>query len=452
MRSKSWVILAAGFGAVLLITLSSGLDALRRVRRTYDAVLTIQKARMESYDTLQHIEAALYRSGIFARDFLLDRSELTAPMYRRELLRVRVEMQDALEKWNRMPAPADRALSARLGREIDSYLDSMMPLFDWTPREKLMLSAFFLRKEVLPRRRTVLDLARQIETVTQKTLAARQDEMGAAMRESQRRGKLMLGLAVGLGVLVAGISVWRIAGLENRAGRQHKQTERSEREMRRLSQELVHAQEDERKRISRELHDEVGQTLTALRLEVGNLERIGDHNSGEYHARISDAKSLAEQALRAVRNMAMGLRPSILDDLGLGPALDWQAREFSRRTGIPAEVFREGVARDLPDPHRTCFYRIAQEALTNCARHASAHSVRITLHAAENRASITIQDDGRGMPPDERPADHPSTMGLLGMEERVKELSGRLEIQSQPGKGTLLKATLPLPELDQEAE
>ena len=165
-----------------------------------------------------------------------------------------------------------------------------------------------------------------------------------------------------------------------------------------------------------------------------------------FREHMKEAKGLAEQTLRSVRSLAMGLRPSMLDDLGLGPALEWQAREFSRRTGIPVEVSREGELDDLPEAHRTCLYRAVQESLTNCARHAQAHQIRIAANSDHGRLSLIVQDDGRGMPAailNKREAY--GTLGLLGIEERVKELAGKLEVYSRPGKGTLLKITIPLP-------
>ena len=148
-----------------------------------------------------------------------------------------------------------------------------------------------------------------------------------------------------------------------------------------------------------------------------------------------------------MRNLAAGLRPSILDDLGLGPALEWQAREFSRRTGIPVEVQRSGLLPELPDRHRTCLYRVVQEALTNCARHAEAHEIRIALETEADHLSLTVQDDGRGLG-GQAPLDHANGatgLGLMGIEERVRELGGTLAIRSQAGKGTLLNASIPLP-------
>ena len=136
----------------------------------------------------------------------------------------------------------------------------------------------------------------------------------------------------------------------------------------------------------------------------------------------------------------------MLDDLGLGPALEWQAREFSRRTGVPVTVQADGTVDLLPESYRTCIYRVVQEALTNCARHASAKSIRVNLHGRPNWLALTVEDDGGGFLPEESRG---RGIGLIGIRERVGELGGSVEIFSQPGKGTLIRAELPLQEARQ---
>jgi len=228
--------------------------------------------------------------------------------------------------------------------------------------------------------------------------------------------------------------------LEDRAEQHRARIEQSMEEMRSLSQKLVKAQEAERKSISRELHDQVGQVLTALRMEIGNVEQLRETAGPEFQEHVAAAKQLAEQTLRSVRDLAMGLRPSLLDDLGLASALKWQGREFTRHTGTPVDVQIEGNLDRLSEDHRTCIYRVVQEALTNCARHAKATTIRVTLHASNDMLFLNVQDDGVGFSVKETAE---PGLGLLGIEERVRELGGRVSIVSQPQKGTLLKAELP---------
>jgi len=140
-----------------------------------------------------------------------------------------------------------------------------------------------------------------------------------------------------------------------------------------------------------------------------------------------------------VRNMALLLRPSMLDDIGLVPALRWQAREVARRTGIRVDIATGSLPDELPDEHKTCVYRVVQEALHNCTRHADAHVCRITLRHENGELILAVQDDGKGFDRTEERG-----LGLLGIQERAERLHGRFEVNSVPGKGTLLTVALPL--------
>jgi signal transduction histidine kinase len=250
----------------------------------------------------------------------------------------------------------------------------------------------------------------------------------------------MMGFALAFGTLVALLTTHRVAALEKKQEQQRRQIEETQSNLRKLSRRLVQAQEGERKALSRELHDEVGQTMTALGIEISNLEKLRNSDSGAFHARIEDAKQLNKKAMHIIRDLAMGLRPSMLDDLGLEPALRWQGREFSRRTGVPASVQVTGAVDELSDAQRTSIYRIVQEAFTNCARHAKAKNVLVTVRAEENRVALVVQDDGIGFDASARP----SGLGLLGIQERVQELDGSLRISSEKNKGTTLRVEIPI--------
>ncbi len=291
---------------------------------------------------------------------------------------------------------------------------------------------------MLPRRDAALEIARRISLINDSALESQQQRLEQGQAAFNRYLLWMLGVAVSLGLLVAGTSIFRISRLERESEGNRARSARAERELRRLSQELVRAQEAERRSLSRELHDEVGQSLTALRMELANLEGLRTSSGEEFAGRLQEAKLLAEQTMTSVRDLAMGLRPAMLDDLGLGPALEWQGREFSRRSGIPAAVEIDGVVDALPDTHRTCVFRIVQEALTNCARHAQAKSVRITVHGAPKTVYLSVQDDGVGFSGAEGRG-----LGLIGIEERARELGGSVALRSEPGKGTTLRVELP---------
>src|SRR5437879_4057528 len=175
-------------------------------------------------------------------------------------------------------------------------------------------------------------------------------------------------------------------------------------------------------------------------MQVANLEHLLDGPQSEFRSHLADAKRLTEETLRTVRNLAMGLRPSMLDDSGIAPAVRWQAHELSRRTGTPVKLQIEGDFDGLGDERRTCLYRVVQEALTNCARHAEATTIQITMQGNKDTVCLSIRDDGVGFD-----TGRASTgLGLIGIEERVKELGGSLAVDSWPNRGTLLRVEIPL--------
>jgi signal transduction histidine kinase len=227
--------------------------------------------------------------------------------------------------------------------------------------------------------------------------------------------------------------------LERRHDVQRKQIEETQNNLRRLSQRLVQAQEFERRALSRELHDEVGQTMTALGIELGNLEKLRDSNGG-FQDRMDELKRLNAEAVRAIRDLAMGLRPSMLDDLGLEAALKWQGREFSRHTGVPAIVHVDSTLDNLSDGQRTCIYRVVQEALTNCARHANATNVLVSVRTIHDRIVVLVEDDGIGFDL----AYMRGGLGLLGIQERVQALDGKLHVSSEQQKGTTIQVEIPV--------
>jgi signal transduction histidine kinase len=204
-----------------------------------------------------------------------------------------------------------------------------------------------------------------------------------------------------------------------------------------LSARLVDAQETERRTISRELHDQVGQTLNAVLVDAANLARRIPEDDTVSRGYLDNIRAYADSSVNSIRDIALLLRPSMLDDLGLIPALEWQAREVSRRTGIDIRVSAEGVDESLPDAVRTCIYRVTQEALQNVSRHSGAKHARVIVRQSADGLKLQVEDDGAGFDPVRTRG-----MGLLGMEERVRQLGGRLDVKSEPGRGTVLAVSL----------
>ena len=224
--------------------------------------------------------------------------------------------------------------------------------------------------------------------------------------------------------------------------RQNLQLRRSEESLRALAAHLQSVREEERTRISREVHDELGQSLTALKMDLGWLVKRLPEDSGPLAAKIADMGELIDATIKSVRRISAGLRPQVLDDVGLIGALQWQAREFQMRTGIrcKSELPQEDIK--LDQEHATALFRIFQEVLTNVGRHAKATRVDIELRPDSDQLQLRISDNGRGI--DEAAARSQKSLGLLGIRERAQLFGGGVEIKGVRGRGTTITVSLPM--------
>ncbi|MEO8596502.1 MAG: sensor histidine kinase [Candidatus Solibacter sp.] len=440
MRSRSWLVLLIGFGTLILLIGLLGFGAMRRAQTLHNETLAAHDAYLQTDAVLREIPADLYLGGILIRDYLLDPSHLMAATYREQLLARRSSIHQRLEFLAKRLGEGESARLQQLRIELQAYWESMDPILNWSPGEKAVLSRGFLRQQVLPRREAVVALARDIGEINAANLRKEQQRLRGSQELLQGFLRRTVLLALSLGLLVALISATRVALLERRSEQQRGRAENAEEELRRLSRNLVRTQEEERRSLSRELHDAVGQMLSGMTMELGNMESV-IASPDKLRVRLDEARQLNAETIRGVRDLAMGLRPAMLDELGLGPALRWQGREFSRRSGVPVVVQIDGDLEGLPETHRTCIYRIVQEALTNCARHAQAKTIRISIYGRLDWVQLSIQDDGVGFDPRQASS---RGLGLIGIQERVRELEGKVTVTSQPEKGTILEVEVPV--------
>jgi signal transduction histidine kinase len=441
VRFKTWPVAALGLGSLLILIFVSMIASSRKAEGIYTELDRLNTYHYQVDAKLRRLRSDVNLSGIFVRDYLLDVERERAPEYRQQLTVFRETTIATLAELHALlKGNQDRIVT--LQAQLDDYWETFDPLFDWTPSEKIMRSATFLRREVVPRREAVLAIAQEIEELNNSNLVAQRAEV--ARRQTALHDDLyrLLLRTILLGLAVALLAVFRLRVLERRSDEQRAEAQAAEHRLRELSQQLVAAQEEERRHLSRELHDHVAQVLTALRMELGRIERVRPPGDTRVGAAVAEAKNLVDSMFRTVRDLALGLRPSMLDDFGLRAALEWHVRDFTRRSGLDVELLMNGDFDALPDHHRTCVYRAVQEALTNCARHAQASHVTVTVAITGQRLDLSVTDDGTGLDPTRRA----NGLGLRGIEERVKELSGTLIVGRVPGhRGTRLAVTLPLP-------
>ena len=435
---SSLFVLAIGFSILIVLIAFLGFGAIRRADAIYRDMRAAQDAYVQAETFRRGIATDVYVADILLRDYLLDPSPQSAPHHRQQLLVIRESLQQRLDELSKLVPESDSPELSRLQTEVEAYWDSLDPIFEWTAKEKSERSWIFLARKVLPRREAVVSLAREMARMNAENLDRERQRLQTSQDVLHRFLLQMMTVALILGTSVALLTTYRVLVLERRHDAQRKQIEETQNNLRRLSHRLVQAQELERTSLSRELHDEVGQMMTALGMELRNLETLRDSNPAAFEKRMEEIKRLNADAMRAIRDLAMGLRPSMLDDLGLEAALEWQGREFSRHTGVPAIVQVNSALDELSESQRTCIYRVVQEALTNCARHANARNVRVSVCNEKSGIVVVVRDDGVGFSPSLR-----GGLGLLGIQERVEALDGKLHISSSVGKGTTVKVEIP---------
>jgi signal transduction histidine kinase len=384
---------------------------------------------------LDQIRAQIYLSGTYVRDLLLSPDSSTAQAQAVHLATLKRETYNALDAYGRELEPEEREPFRALRNQIDAYWQVLDTSVGWSAQERNRLRSSFFYNELVPRRTAMLQIADRIASVNELGLT-RSEERTAASADSVRRYLLwtFAGTLCG-GLFLALATIGFILRLE-------RELDLRRADLQELSTRLLRAQENERRALARELHDEIGQSLSAILMETEGAECAEQPNG--VHEHLESIKGLAEKTVNQVRDLALLLRPSMLDDLGLAPALNWHARETSKRTGLNVKVSADDAIDRLPEEHRTCIYRLVQEAVNNAVRHANARTVEVAVRSERQKVIVTVQDDGAGF--DTR---FLRGLGLLGMEERVRRLGGRLKVSSEPGRGTLVHASLPVADLDE---
>jgi signal transduction histidine kinase len=436
---SSRITLLIGFGGLLSIMALAGIDALRVLQQFRRSDDQIRRHYFAQNHVLNEIRSDIYVSGTYVRDYLLEPDPEGAEMYRTSLENVRRHMESSLESYGRQADAGELPQAAAFRSELTTYWNILDPVLQWNAEERRRFGYAFLRDSVFPRRQSTLSVADRIAAINEQQLTTGNEQVVMLLLRFQTRLLVTLIAALVLGLCMALFSIRKILGLEAQSQLRYQQVADARSQLKDLSARLVQAQEMERRALSRELHDEVGQSLSAVLVELRNLS-AGQTVRAEEQSRshVETIKGLVENTVRVVRNMSLLLRPSMLDDLGLIPALRWQAREASKHTSMDVSVAAELDSDNLPDDYKTCIYRIVQEALHNCARHSQATMVRIKVQQTLNRLSLTIQDDGHGFD-----SQQSKGLGLLGIQERVARLDGECHIHSQPGNGTILSVELP---------
>jgi len=447
-RGRVRTVLFIGFGAVMAIAVAGALNLWITLRQLQTRSSAILDEYLRRERVLRQARTNAYLSTTFLRDFVLDPDPSRSAEHLDGLRNFRGRLNAAIAEYRPLVAAHDRAAFEELADGVEHFWTDVDPLFTWSAEQRRRDGFQFLAQRILPQRARLIELTDSIGVINQQELYHHQALLNDLYRDARWHLGLVLGVSLLLGGCVAGISLLYVSRLERTARASFEEVTQTRGELERLSLRLVEAQEQERRALARELHDEVGQSLSALLVDVANAAAAAPAENADLAARHSSIRRLAEHTLHVIRNMSLLLRPSMLDDLGLVPALEWQGRELARRTGLDVHVEADGVPDDLPENVRTCVYRVVQEALNNCLRHARAQRVDVIARADSNRLVVVVRDDGVGFDPRVVRGDGNVSgrggAGLIGIDERVRVLGGTARVESSPGRGCVVQAELPL--------
>lgn len=449
--------LFAGFLLIFVLWVVSGLDLVRRVVEAEARVSEVDSRVTTADDLLSTMRSQVLLGSIYLRDALLD-SPANAAYYRKQLEGTRTAVDRALELYAPGAGSAEeRDAVERLRAELAAFWSARLAAVDLDLERRSAEVTRILRAGIAPTREAVMRVSDRVQELHRASIDQRRRELSETYAGIRRRIWVSTGLALVLSASIALLVTLYAGRLESRIQRQRVQEVQATRDLQRLSTKLVTAQEEERRTIARELHDEVGQALTAIKLELAAADGVLG-GAGQGVPALREVRAISDRALQSVRDLSQLLHPALLDDVGLPAALERHLRSFAARTGISTELLQDRMEDRLAPEIEVCLYRIAQEALTNVARHAHASSCRVYLQRLSSTIVMTVEDDGEGF------AARPTTpeagrqgLGLLGIRERVSGVRGSYRLESAPGKGTRLTVEVPAlprpstPDVDTEA-
>ena len=437
--------LLGGFMVIFAVWLASTFYFTERLAESQARSAAIQSRFARGQELLFAIQNQVLLGSIYVRDALIEANDPTMARTARDQLRaLQLQVEQELTQYEASDSVVDVAAWNRLETELRDYWDSAVQLVAHDVNQRTETAQEQLHAHVVPKRDVVVTLSDEIHQVMARAFAREQQDLNEADRQLRRRIWETTALAVAIGAAIAVLSTWYVGRLEATVREGHAEVARNREELRHLSGKLVRAQEDERRSIARELHDEIGQALTAVEVELAVAEGAVSKDTGAVAA-IHEARMVTQRALGGVRDLSQLLRPSMLDDFGLPDTLKWHLRKFSDRTAVRTELVQEGLTERLPLDVEVSVFRIVQEALTNVSRHAQATTCRVFVQRLVSSVVVTVEDDGVGLP-DPGAGNHArrNGLGLVGIRERVSDQGGTFRIESTSGKGTRLTIELPL--------
>jgi signal transduction histidine kinase len=435
--------LAVGLLVTLALWLYTGYTFGRGLDEVERQAAAVAERYLRAQDLLSTVRTQVLVASVRVRDALLNPDPQALAGYREQVAANYDTLDRALTDYVPvLGSDPEHVAITRLRREVEDFRDTVTTVLLSGNRQSTLEVREMLNRHIVPRREAAFRISEEVQALNRAAYLQQQAELAAIHRRAERQSRRRLAVALAVSASVLLLVAAYAGRLEQRLRAQRDRDARLSHELQDAHSRLVQVQEEERRVIARELHDEVGQVLTAVKFELGLVQRAMGAR-GLSPVPLIEAQNVTATAINTVRDLSHLLHPVALDDLGLVAAVDVLLRGMARRHAIQVELTHDGLERRPDPPTEVAAYRIVQEALTNVARHAQAGSCRVGLRRQGDALVVDVVDDGVGF--ECGGADSPpSGLGLLGMRERAVQCGGSLEISTRPGAGTRVHAELPL--------
>jgi signal transduction histidine kinase len=433
-----------GFGLILGLWMFAWVELSLRIGDAQQRAQAITARYVRAQETLSNIRTQVLIASVAFRDALLDPDPSNMSRYRGQLERSYTTLDELLRAYEPVSSsPREHEQFARLEREVDGYRRSMLDVLASDRKQWLAEARNLLSRRVTPRRDIIIAVSEGVQSLNRGGYVEQQSEIGGVYRSVQRDLWQLLGLALAIGVGVAILAIMYAGRLERRLRQQMARVVELAHDLQELSAKLVTAQEQERRHIARELHDEIGQALTAIKVELAVAQRAIEGTDATATV-LQAARAITDGALHQVRDLSYLLHPAALDEFGLVSAVEQHIKSFGNRHGISVELSHASMETRLAPETEAAAYRIIQEALTNVAKHANATRCRVFLARQPDVLRLVIEDNGVGFDPLAPRSADPRGLGLIGIRERASHLTGTVTIESRHGHGTRIIVELPV--------
>lgn len=433
-----------GFGLIFGLWMFAWMQLSLRISDAQQRAQASNRRYVTAQETLSNIRSSVLMASVAFRDALLDPNPANMGHYRAQLERSYTTLDSLLRSYRPASDSAEeRQQFARLESEVDAYRSSMLDVLASDRNQWLVEARNVLSRRVTPRRDIIIAVSEGVQSLNRAAYIEQQSVIGGIYQSVQRDLWHVLGFGLAIGVAIAMLAIAHAGRLERRLRQQMSKDVALAHDLQELSAKLVTAQEQERRHIARELHDEIGQALTAIKVELAYAERSIEDAQGPTTV-LQAARNITDGALHQVRDLSYLLHPAVLDEFGLVSAVGQYIKAFGGRHGIEVELSQSSMDSRLAPETEAAAYRIIQEALTNVAKHAGATAAKVCVARQPDTLRIVIEDNGVGFDPSAPRSPDRRGLGLIGMRERAAHLNGTVVIDSARGRGTRIVVELPV--------